>query len=203
MKYDKQSIIKRTNRINIFKKIAKEIIYILLIILIYNIFLIATSSLNKTEAKEIFGYKAYIISSNSMFPNIKNGDTIIVKEVEQEKLKVGDVISFQREEEIITHRIIEVIGLNEKKEYITKGDNNNIQDDNTIKYEDIEGLAILRIPLLGKIIILLENKIYLIFLILIVIILLVHTKRVQEKKEKRREQKKIEDRKIKDQSNSN
>ena len=47
-------------------KIAKKVIEVIAIILVYNIILIVISSANKMNLINIFGYKSYIIKTNSM-----------------------------------------------------------------------------------------------------------------------------------------
>ena len=75
MKYDEDSIRKRKKRANTLGKI----LYIILIILIYNLVLVGISFISKHDFNGFFGYKAYNITTNSMEPNINIGDIIIVK----------------------------------------------------------------------------------------------------------------------------
>lgn len=191
MKYDLESINKRKENVKIIKKVLE----IIAIILIYNIILIVISSDNQINLINILGYKSYIIKTNSMEPTINVNDVVLTKEVKQDKIKSGDVITFIQNGEVITHRITKINNEEEKIQYTTKGDNNNIEDTFQITYENIEGKHILTIPYLGKIVQVLENKI--ITLIILLIILLYMFLRIikQEKKDNRREKKKIEDRK--------
>ena len=100
---------------------------IILIILLYNLVLLGISFISKHDFNGFFRYKAYNITTNSMEPTINMGDIIIVKKVkDEENLKNGDIISFNKNGEIITHRIIDIVETNGEKRYITKGDNNNI-----------------------------------------------------------------------------
>ncbi len=96
----------------------------------------------------LFKYSLSSIASNSMYPAIKKGDAIILRkltEKEKDELKVGDIIAFKEGNYIITHRIIEIgDGV-----YITKGDNNNIQDTNKRTRNDIVGKIVTRIPYVG------------------------------------------------------
>lgn len=173
-------------KVQIAIQIIKKLLFILLIVILYNTFLITKSALDDTGAKEIFGYKAYIITTDSMRPNIKVGDIVIVEQVEEEKLMIGDVITMKKAGEIITHRIVEVVE-EEETEYITKGDNNNIEDLETVKYNQIEGKKILKIPAFGNAIWLLQSKIYSILLIIVILIILYITIKKYKKKKMRRE----------------
>lgn len=193
MKYDIETINKRKENV----KIAKKVIEIIAIILIYNIILIAISSANQMNVINIFGYKSYIIKTNSMEPTIKINDVVITKKVEKQDLKIGDVITFLKKGEVITHRITQI---EDNSKYTTKGDNNNIEDTFKIDYQDIEGKHILTIPYLGAIVRALDNKIVFLIITLIILIFMFITIINQEKRENRREKKKIEDRKRKNEN---
>ena len=195
MKYDIESINKRKENV----KIAKKVIEIIAIILIYNIILIALSSANKISVVNILGYKSYIIKTNSMEPTISINDVVITKKVKKEKIKKGDVITFLQDGEVITHRITQI---EDNGNYTTKGDNNNIEDTFKITYENIEGKHILTIPYLGKIVQALDNKIVFLIITLIILIFMFMTILNQEKRENRREKKKIEDKKRENEKNS-
>lgn len=96
----------------------------------------------------LFKYSLSSIASNSMYPAIKKGDAIIVRkltEEEKENLKVGDIIAFNEDDFIITHRIIDI----KDGIFITKGDNNNIEDTNRREKNDIVGIIVTRIPYIG------------------------------------------------------
>ena len=136
MKYDIETITKRKNRA---EKI-KYVLDILLVILIYNILLVSISCMNKIDEFSLLGYQAYIITTNSMSPTINSGDVIIIKSAKEDDIKKGDVITFRKETEVITHRVVN-ISENELKEkqYTTKGDNNNLEDEQTVCSEDIKG----------------------------------------------------------------
>lgn len=191
MKYDLESINKRKEN----AKIIKKVIEIFAIILIYNIILIAVSSENNMSLFNIFGYKSYVIKTTSMEPTINVNDVVLTKEVEQQDLKVGDVITFQQKREVITHRITKIEENEGEFEYTTKGDNNNIEDIFKISYENIEGKHVLTIPYLGKIVQILDNKLVFLIILLIILIFMFIQLQNQEKKDSRREKKKIEDKK--------
>lgn len=170
----------------------KLVIDIILVILIYNVLLVGISCMNKIEKISIFGYKAYIITTNSMEPHIKEGDVIITKNEKEEDLQVGDIITFEKKGQVITHRITNIEDNEGKKSYTTKGDNNTIEDLEKVSYDEIVGKGILTIPKLGKLINLLENQIVFLIIILMILILCFCKIRIEEKKEIRREKKRIE-----------
>lgn len=196
-----QNVKERIDKNRKRERYTKVIIYAMIIIVIWNILLICISSaLNKNE-KYLFGLKAYIITTDSMKPHINSGDVIIISKVSEENLKVGDVITFKKDEEVITHRIIK-INKSEENDYITKGDNNNIEDQKSISYKDIEGRKVLRIPFLGKIIMKLQDEVYIIILIIIALVLYLKTQTTEDKHKMRREKKKKEDEKFENKENN-
>lgn len=191
MKYDLESINRRKEK----AKMAKKVIEIIAIILIYNIILIVISSKHNIGFNNIFGYKAYIIKTNSMEPTININDVIITKKVKDDEIKVHDIITFIQDGEVITHRITKIDNDDSKIKFTTKGDNNNIEDTFKITYDSIEGKHILTIPYLGILVQILQNKIIFLIILLIILIFMFIGMQRQEKKEYRREKKKIEDNK--------
>ena len=189
MKYDLESINRRKKNAKIIKKVME----IIAIILIYNIILIAISSENKISLINIFGYKSFIIKTNSMEPTIDINDVIITKKVQEEEIKVQDIITFIKDNEVITHRITKIENEENIKKYTTKGDNNNIEDSFKITYDNIEGKHILTIPNLGVIVKVLENQIIFLIILLIILICMFFRIQNQEKKEIRREKKKSDE----------
>ena len=120
----------------------------------------------------------------SMEPELKVGDIVLVKEVNEEELKKDDIISFRQGQSVVTHRIIE-LNENEKK-YKTKGDNNNVEDREEITYAQVEGKVVGRIPFLGKISGLLQGKITIIVIALMVYIYFSHASKVNRIKKRRK-----------------
>lgn len=190
MKYDIDSIKKRKEINNRIKKI----VFIFIIILLYNIVLLYMSYIDKFDTPSFYIYKAYIISTESMQPTLKKGDVIVIKKVDKKDLKIDDIITFKVKGEVITHRIVEIDEVNGT--YKTKGDNNNIIDDVNLLFEDIEGKEIIKIPHLGNIVSGLKNGIIIILTILICLIIYLNKIEMKEKSNARREKKKIEDQKF-------
>ncbi len=188
MKYDKKSIENRKR----MERILRRIIDILLTIVIYNMVLVSITAMNRIDQISILDYKAYVITTDSMEPNLKSGDVVVEKEEKEENLKVNDIITYQKGESKITHRITRIVKKENQNVYMTKGDNNKIEDTDGITYDKILGKEVIRIPFIGKIINLLNNQI--VFLIFIFMLLLLYFWRIviEEKKENRRE-KKIEE----------
>ena len=76
-----------------------------------------------------------------MKPAMDPGDVIFIKKINVDNLKAGDIITFQKEKFIATHRIIKF----EDKSIITQGDNNNLADDPLTK-ENVIGKYMFKVP---------------------------------------------------------
>ena len=106
----------------------------------------------KEQNIELFGYQMYVVLTGSMKPEINPNDIIIIKKIEEDKLKEGDIITFNLGgASTVTHRIIEITEQEGKKLYRTKGDNNNTQDADLVKYENIQGILLFKISKIGTI----------------------------------------------------
>ena len=94
----------------------------------------------------IFGCKPVVVLSGSMQPEFEVGSVVYYRQVPESELKVGDVISFQMNNNLVTHRIKSI----DNGFYTTKGDNNNIEDKEKVTYGDIQGrVGGLKLPVIG------------------------------------------------------
>ena len=124
-----------------------------LIIAALSILIIAKKTLYPHKVPDIMGIKPFIVLTGSMEPNIKTGDLVLVKEVDIEQLKEGDIIAFRHTEEdvVLIHRIVGKETQEEKIILRTKGDNNQTEDKNNVNCENIEGIYLMRFEKIGKI----------------------------------------------------
>lgn len=84
-----------------FKQITNILSYVLMgIILVFIVYAIITGRNN--NGVSIFGYKMYVVATDSMEPNINVNDVFLVKEYEDEILDKGEIITFKFNE---THNI--------------------------------------------------------------------------------------------------
>ena len=150
---------KKVKRKKIFKRIIKIITYpILAAILSVSIYAFIQRMINPDKIIDVFGYKAFSVNSGSMEDTLKVGDLIIIKKPKNENLmKVGDIITFRENNYIITHRIVEIKEIENKKYYITKGDNNSAIDENKVSFENIEGICVRSFHDVGRIVLIAQN----------------------------------------------
>ena len=134
------------------------IIFILSIILIMNLYIIIQAKSKPNSVPSIFGYKPFIVLSGSMETKIYVGDLVIVKEVDPSTLEVNDIIAFRDSENFVTtHRIINVVNTNNGRCFETKGDNNNVKDNDIVCPESVEGKYDSKIPKIGNAILFIQQ----------------------------------------------
>lgn len=138
-------------------KIRNKIIKILEIIIIIFICLFCLVSLYQKvfNNKGLFGYRIFVIVSDSMEPKIHKNDIILVKTEDYQNIKVGDIISYQGLEDslkdkIITHEVVNTIFENNKYMYYTKG-TNNVTIDPVVYQDQVFGVVQYRFKILSLI----------------------------------------------------
>ena len=113
----------------------KKILGILIIIVI--IILSICVITNRNELCEKLPIRFLIVKSNSMYPTLQKNDIILIKR--NSDYKKGDIITYDYENNyLVTHRIIE----KNNNFFVTKGDNNNSEDEKSIQLENIKGKVI-------------------------------------------------------------
>lgn len=191
MKYDIDDIQKRKE---LHARIRK-LVYIFLVIILYNIVLLYMSYIDKFDTPSFYIYKAYVITTNSMEPELKKDDVVVIKKAKADNLKQGDIVTFKQNGETITHRIVQIDDIEDGKLYITKGDNNNVQDEQGLRFDQIEGKLVVKIPQLGKMVASFKNGIIIILVLLISAIIYLNRITAKERSNIRRAKKKLEDNK--------
>lgn len=128
----------------IFKKIVNIVIDVLIIIMLIVSATVAGLAIasKSSGVPNLFGYAPISVQSDSMAPTFESGDLIISHVVDiNDELKVDDVITFATtingQDALNTHRIVEVNESNGFKFYITKGDNNIVEDENPVYETDV------------------------------------------------------------------
>lgn len=139
----------RTNKIRLSSIIAIIVCVILLPIFVMNLTITIKSYVNPDKVPDFFGIKPFIVLSGSMEPAIFAGDLVISKTVDPASLKVNDVISFKQGNAVVTHRIVDIDQKDNETVFVTKGDANNVADQNTVSYAQVEGIQVIRIGKIG------------------------------------------------------
>ena len=110
--------------------IAGSVLFTLLLLMMcFLVFFLVQSRITGGEPS-LAGYRLYIVLSDSMAPAFKAGSMVMVRPVEPESLKAGDIITFHDPAggaTSITHRIADVHAGDEPS-FTTRGDANNRDD---------------------------------------------------------------------------
>lgn len=125
-------------------KLIKSCLYYL-VILILLFFIVTNLSGRIKSIYEVTNICSYTVITGSMKPTINPGDIVIIRAATIDKIKVDDVVTFYKEGDIITHRVIE----SPSTGILTKGDNNNTIDVGQVTSRDFIGKVIFVIPKVG------------------------------------------------------
>lgn len=142
--------------INIFLNILICLFGIILLVIIYERIQV---SILKNDYSSFFGYSTFEVLTGSMEDALSPGDMVVVKNTSD--IKLNDIITFKKDNNYITHRVIEIKG----ETYVTKGDANNTDDGEIVKSQ-VAGKVVKVFPKLGIIKRVLFNPYVLIALII-------------------------------------
>lgn len=92
------------------------------------------------------GIRFLAITSGSMTPEINIGDVVVSTPVSISDVKVGDIIVFKGDSNLVVHR---VVGFSRDNCFITKGDANENNDPLWACGDNVVGRVFLTIPLVG------------------------------------------------------
>ncbi len=122
--------------IKIVKKIMCIFVNILLFVttiaIIFSLYGFYQLKVQNHKYFNIFGYSAFNVITGSMSPTLEVGDIIVVKLTKD--IKVDDIITYCKENDFITHRVVSVNGEN----LVTRGDSNN-SSDSPVKLDMVVG----------------------------------------------------------------
>lgn len=121
------------------KKIASNILFVIsiFVFVIAAYFTITAKIMHKDSF--FFGFKPYVIVSESMDPTIKKYGIIIIKKVNYNKIVERDIITYKLNENTnVCHRVTNITN----QGFITKGDNSKVQDLNYVTEDNFVGKVI-------------------------------------------------------------
>lgn len=114
------------------KKIINYLNFIIIFILFLTVIYVFIFSINNKDVS-LFGYKFYIIKTNSMEPTLNVNDIIISKEVDYEKLDKNTIITFDFHTELNVANTHRIVGY-----YYKFIDNDTVKYDSTFDYDTLE-----------------------------------------------------------------
>ncbi len=131
-----------------------KITYTTLTVLILGLlpFVVFTLITSKTDV--IGGIRSFVVLTGSMGPSIPQGSIIFTQRTPS--YQKGDVISFQKGNVTMTHRVVQVIDA-KGVSYQTKGDANKTADPESVSSKDVLGKSIFFVPYVGKLVLFLKT----------------------------------------------
>lgn len=163
-----EEIEKKGKIIKVIKTIIKILIVVILLCLATDIFY--QKIIKREKNINFFGYKIFTVMSNSMQPVFQEGDLIIDKVIDKDRIELNDIVTFSNANISITHRVVDIQEEEGITYFYTKGDRNNEDSIEKVTYEEIEGILKFRIRLIGYLFML--NTKGIIFLVIVLIILI-------------------------------
>ena len=162
-------------------KIIGNILYTIIFIAVILILLVVILQRTSNNNISLGGFRLFNVVTGSMLPKYEVGDVLISKEIEPEKLKIGDDIVYKGKEgtfqgKIVTHQIINIEKEDNNYKIVTKGIANDIEDPE-INQTQVLGKVVYKVrtlSFLGKII----QNIYVFYFIVFVPIVIIIFKQI-------------------------
>ena len=123
-------------------KIVNLLIILVIIAIIFCLYFIITIKVFHKQYINFFGYSIFEVATGSMQKTINIGDAVLIK-IDSD-YKVDDIVTYKNGNDFITHRVVSI----EDDYIITKGDNNNVND-NPIDKGLVVGKVVKILPKVG------------------------------------------------------
>lgn len=146
--------------------------------------LLAIVMLVPVAAPRIAGFETYAVETASMDPTIPVGALVVVQPEGAADLVEGDIVAYQRGDVVIVHRVV----ANQVVEgYLTtKGDANELEDQEPVRYESVIGSVVFSVPYLGTfggILTTIEGKIYFALFIVAALLMIILASQLAAKRD--------------------
>ncbi len=157
------------------KLLIKIVQYVVLTVLVLLVVICAAvfiqTKVNPDKIPSIFGYKPFVVLSGSMETEIFKGDLAVTREVDAESLQKNDIVAFRdAENHVVTHRVVDIIDVNGEKKLVTKGDNNNNNDSDTVSMKDVEGKYLFKLSGFGNLVMMMQEPLTLVVVLVIILV---------------------------------
>ncbi len=140
--------------LNIIKNVLVWLVVLLAVFMM--VFTIVSVSVFDRNDRDLFGFKAFIVLSDSMAAtDFDAGDIVLVREVDPTTLKEGDIISYSSQNssnygETVTHKIRRLTrDANGNPGFITYGTTTGVDDEMVVTFPYVMGKYVGRLPKVG------------------------------------------------------
>ncbi len=150
------------------KRVLNLLFYIFIVLIVLVTYL--SSSQNKGY-RSIGGYSVFSVLTGSMESQIPQGSLVLVKKVEDSKIKVGDVITFViKAGDTKTHQVVGILdnyNNSGQRGYRTKGSENELADKEIVYAGNVIGVVEKHVPKLGTMFSYVRENMWLLVVVLI------------------------------------
>lgn len=137
--YEKRRKFALQNTSRFWRVASKALTAVVVVIMIGTVMLVSNQ----------FRYGSLVIATESMTGELNKGDVVIFESFENQSVKEGQVIVFEKNGSMIVHRVVDIKIINGIARYYTKGDANEHNDSGFITDDNIVGIANHKLPLFG------------------------------------------------------
>lgn len=151
---DEMSSYKNLRKKRIKRAVSRCILWSLIVICLPILVFFTVVVVSPTTGHNFFGYTFYLVTSNSMVPEIDVFDMIVVKtDFTIDDIQPGTDVTFLRESDgkIVTHRVKSFEDTESGRVYTTRGVNTSF-DDAPLNFNNIMGVKVRVAPILGDIV---------------------------------------------------
>lgn len=140
---------------NILTRVRQVLTALILVfaVLVMVFTVVSVNTVGRQDAN-LFGYKPYIVLSDSMHDTFQVGDIAVSRAVDPAALEPGDIVTFRSADpaaagEVVTHKIREITTVNGSPAFITYGTTTGENDAAPVPFENVLGEYAFRLPKLG------------------------------------------------------
>lgn len=140
--------------LNIIKNVIVWLVLILAVFMM--VFTVVSVTLFDRNDRDLFGFKAYIVLSDSMSAtDFDAGDVVLVRETDPTTLQEGDIIAYTSQNgssygETVTHKIRRLTADAEGNPgFVTYGTTTGVDDEIVVTYPYVQGKYVGRLPNVG------------------------------------------------------
>ena len=116
---------------------------------------VSVNTFNRAD-RDIFGYKAFVVLSDSMSKtDFSAGDLVLIREIDPSTLQAGDIITYQSQNshnygENVTHKIRSLtVTPDGAPGFITYGTTTDTDDEAIVTYPYVQGKYVMALPKVG------------------------------------------------------
>lgn len=142
------NINKKKHDRRISKMLISDIFFVIIVISLVFTFIKVELDNEAGRIPNILGYQLLQVETGSMSPTFPIGSLIVNKIPKSSKeIEVSDIITYKHDEDIITHRVVEIVEEDDGLYYKTKGDNlENSIDPWNVYYDQVISVNKFRLP---------------------------------------------------------